>query len=111
VGLDRDADISGMTGFLEAWRRREAMRQAEEWTEEREEARRAVEESPADLHDELAQLIATLLEGPDSELGPALDRLWALLAPYPELRKRFFQLRVVDDAVEFLKPEGSDPTT
>ena len=26
-----------------------------------------------------------------------------LLEPHPELRERFFHLRVVDDAVEFLK--------
>jgi hypothetical protein len=32
-----------------------------------------------------------------------LDDLDQLLEPHPDLRDRFFRLRVVDDAVEFLK--------
>lgn len=92
-----------MAGFFEAWRRREAMRQAEEWTEEREAARRAVEDAPLRVRDDVARLIATLLEGPDEDVKGALEELQAVLGPYPELRERVFELRVVEDAVEFLK--------
>jgi len=44
-----------MAGFFEAWRRRESMRQAEEWTEEREAAQRAVEDAPLRIRDDIAQ--------------------------------------------------------
>jgi hypothetical protein len=44
-----------------------------------------------------------LLEGRDEEVAGALEDLDALLEPHPELRDRFYRLRVVDDAVEFLK--------
>jgi hypothetical protein len=37
------------------------------------------------------------------EVAGALEDLDHLLEPHPELRDRFFHLRVVDDAVEFLK--------
>jgi hypothetical protein len=92
-----------MAGFFEAWRRREAMRQAEEWAEERDAARRAVEEAPPQIREELARLLETLLEGPDAEVAGALDELWSVLRPYPELKARIARLRVVDDAVTFLQ--------
>jgi len=92
-----------MAGFFEAWRRRESMRQAEEWTEEREAAHRAVAEAPAPIRDELARVMETLLEGPDHEVAGALEELWSVLGPYPELKARIAQLRVVDDAEAFLE--------
>jgi hypothetical protein len=92
-----------MAGFFEAWRRREAMRQAEEWADEREAAHRAVSDAPAEIRDELARAIETLLEGPDDEVERALDELWSVLGPYPELKARIAGLRVVDDAETFLQ--------
>jgi hypothetical protein len=47
--------------------------------------------------------VETLIDGPDAEVEGALDELGELLEPHPDLRERFFRLRVVDDAVEFLK--------
>jgi len=79
------------------------MRQAEEWTEEREAAQRAVEDAPLRIRDDIARLIETLLEGPDRDVESALEELWTVLEPYPDLREGFFRLRVVEDAVEFLK--------
>jgi predicted RNA-binding Zn ribbon-like protein len=87
--------------FFQAWRRREAEQQAAEWTEEQEEARRAVQELPDLLRDRVREAIETLLEGRDEEVGGALEDLDEALRPHPELRERFFSLRVVDDAVEF----------
>jgi hypothetical protein len=49
------------------------------------------------------RVVEALIEGPDSDLQRALDELWNLLEIDPELRDRFFRLRVVDDAEEFLK--------
>jgi len=92
-----------MTTFFQAWRRREANQHAAEWAEERETARLAVEEAPPQIRGELGRVIETLLEGPDEAVEAALDHLWKLLEPYPDLRGRFSSLRVVDDAVEFLK--------
>ena len=51
--------------------------------------------------------VETLLEGRDEEVSGALEDLDHLLEPHPELRERFFRLRVVDDAVEFLGPGES----
>ncbi len=79
------------------------MRQAAEWGEERTAARRAVEDVPSAVRSDVARVIETLLDGPDADVQSALDELWRLLEPYPELRTRFSRLRVVDDAVEFLK--------
>jgi hypothetical protein len=45
----------------------------------------------------------TLIEGPDDEVAGALGELERLLEPDPDLQAHFFRLRVVDDAVEFLK--------
>jgi predicted RNA-binding Zn ribbon-like protein len=89
--------------FFQAWRRRQAEQQAAEWTEEQDEARRAVEELPDVLRARVREAIETLLEGRDEEVGAALEDLDATLRPHPELHDRFFQLRVVDDAVEFLR--------
>jgi len=89
--------------FLEAWRRRESVRQAAEWGEERTAARRAVEDVPSAVRGDVARVIETLLNGPDADVERALAELWRLLEPYPELRERFSRLRVVDDAIEFLK--------
>ena len=79
------------------------MRQAAEWGEERTAARRAVEDVPSAVRSDVARVIETLLDGPDADVQSALDELWRLLEPYPELSERFSRLRVVDDAVEFLK--------
>jgi hypothetical protein len=89
--------------FFQAWRRRQADRQAAEWDEERATARRAVEDVPAAIRQDVARVIETLIDGPDEQVQPALKELWRLLEPYPELDARFNQLRIVDDAVEFLK--------
>ena len=92
-----------MSSFFQAWRRRQAELQAAEWTEEREEARQAVEELPDVLRDQVRRAVETLIEGRDEDVKGALDDLDHALDPHPELRERFFALRVVDDAVEFLK--------
>ena len=92
-----------MATFFQAWRRRQADRQAAEWDEERAAARHAVEEVPTAIRKDVARAIETLIDGPDEDVEPALKELWRLLAPYPELDARFNQLRIVDDAVEFLK--------
>jgi hypothetical protein len=95
--------LERMTTFFQAWRRREANQQAADWAEERETAHRAVEDVPPEIRGEIRRVIELLLEGPDDQVEPALDQLSRLLEPHPELRDRFFRLRIVDDAVEFLK--------
>ena len=92
-----------MATFFQAWRRRQASRQAEEWDEERAAARSAVEDVPAAIRADVSRAIETLIDGPDDEVEPALKDLWRLLGPYPELDERFNRLRIVDDAFEFLK--------
>jgi len=92
-----------MGTFFQAWRRRQAEQQAAEWTQEQEEARHAVEELPDVLREQARRAVDTLLEGRDEEVAGALEDLDQLLEPHPRLRDRFFRLRVVDDAVEFLK--------
>jgi len=92
-----------MGTFFQAWRRRQAEQQAAEWTQEQEEARQAVDELPEVLRAQARRAVDTLLEGRDEEVAGALEDLEHLLEPHPELRDRFFRLRVVDDAVEFLK--------
>jgi molecular chaperone DnaK (HSP70) len=96
-----------MGTFFQAWRRRQAEQQAAEWTQEQEEARHAVEELPEVLREQARRAVDTLLEGRDEEVKGALEDLDHLLEPHPELRDRFFRLRVVDDAVEFLNPGES----
>jgi hypothetical protein len=95
--------LRGMATFFQAWRKRQAEKQAADWIEEQAEARRAVQELPDVLRDQVRLAVEKLIEGPDAEVEGALDELGQLLEPHPELRERFFQLRVVDDAVEFLK--------
>ena len=96
-----------MGTFFQAWRRRQAEQQAAEWTQEQEEARHAVEELPDVLREQARRAVDTLLEGRDEEVAGALEDLDHLLEPHPDLRDRFFRLRVVDDAVEFLDPGES----
>jgi hypothetical protein len=88
--------------FFQAWRKRQAEQQAAEWTEEQDEARQAVQDLPDVLRDQVRRAIDTLLEGRDDEVGDALEHLDELLQPHPELHDRFFRLRVVDDAVDFV---------
>ena len=96
-----------MGTFFQAWRRRQAEQQAAEWTQEQEDARHAVEELPDVLREQARRAVDTLLEGRDEEVAGALEDLDQLLEPHPQLRDRFFRLRVVDDAVEFLDPGES----
>jgi hypothetical protein len=88
--------------FFHAWRRRQAERQAAEWDEERDEARRAVREVPPWIRSDVSRVVETLIDGADSELERALGELWRLLEQEPELRARFEQLRVVQEVNEFL---------
>jgi hypothetical protein len=89
--------------FFQAWRKRQAERQAAEWDEERAEARRAVEEAPPWLRSDVRRVIETLIKGPDSEVKGAVEELERLLEIDPALRDRFFRLRVVEESVELLK--------
>jgi molecular chaperone DnaK (HSP70) len=97
------ADAAVMATFFHAWRKRQAEKQAAEWTDEQEEARLAVEELPDVLRDQVRRTVEKLIEGPDTEVEGALEELDQLLEPHPDLKERFFRLRVVDDAVKFLK--------
>jgi hypothetical protein len=92
-----------MAEFFQAWRKRQAEKQAAEWIEEQGEARRAVLELPDVLRDRVRLAVEKLIDGPDAEVEGALEDLDHLLEPHPDLRERFWRLRVVDDAVEFLK--------
>ena len=92
-----------MATFFQAWRKRQSEQQAAEWSKERDKAREAVEDVPAAIRLDVRRVIETLIEGPDEDVERALDELWQLLEPYPDVRTQFFRLRVVDDAVEFLK--------
>jgi hypothetical protein len=92
-----------MAEFFQAWRKRQAEKQAAEWIDEQDEARRAVEELPEVLRDQVRLAVEKLIDGPDAEVEGALEELDHLLDPHPDLKERFFRLRVVDDAVEFLK--------
>jgi len=89
--------------FFQAWRRRQASSQAAEWDQERTEARAAVDDVPAAIRNDVRRVIETLIDGPDEQVEAALKELWRLLEPYPDVDRRFAQLRIVDDAVEFLK--------
>jgi hypothetical protein len=92
-----------MATFFQAWRKRQAEKQATDWIEEQKEARSAVEELPDVLRDQVRIAVEKLIDGPDAAVEGALEELDHLLESAPELRERFFRLRVVDDAVEFLK--------
>ena len=91
-----------MSNFFQAWRRRQAELQAAEWTEEREEARLAVEELPDALRNQVRLAVETLIEGRDEDVEGALEDLDQALEPHPDLRERFLALRVVNDARSFL---------
>jgi hypothetical protein len=92
-----------MATFFHAWRRDQANRQAAEWLEERTEARLAVAEAPAEIRDGVRSAVDTLFEEADGEVEPALNELWDLLEDYPELRERFARLRIIADAIDFVK--------
>lgn len=98
-----------MTTFFHAWRRDQANRQAAEWLEERTEARVAVAETPAEIRDDVRRAVDTLFEGSDTEVEPALNELWDLLDGYPQLRERFARLRIVADALDFVR-NRTDPS-
>ena len=102
----RFADEGRVATYFHAWRRRQANRQAAEWLEERTEARRAVAEVPETIREDVSRTVDTLLEGADGEVEPALNELWDLLDGRPDLRERFARLRVVADAIDFLKATG-----
>ena len=92
-----------MTTFFHAWRRDQANRQTAEWLEERTEAQLAVAQAPAEIRDEVRRLVDTLFEGTDGAVEPALKELWDLLGSYPGLRERFARLRIVADALDFIR--------
>lgn len=92
-----------MTTFFHAWRRNQANRQAAAWLEERTEARVAVAEVPPEIRDDVRRLVDTLLDGTDGEVEPALNELWDVLADRPDLRERFARLRIIADALDFVK--------
>ncbi len=96
-----------MAEFFQAWRKRQAEKQAAEWIEEQEEARRAVQDLPDVLQGRVRLAVEKLIDGPDAEVAGALEQLDELLEPHPDLKKRFFQLRVVDDALEFRAKAGA----
>jgi hypothetical protein len=99
-----------VTTFFHAWRRNQANRQAAEWLEERTEARLAVAETPAEIRDDVRRAVDTLFEGSDTEVEPALNELWDLLDGYPQQRERFARLRIVADALDFVR-NRTDPST
>jgi hypothetical protein len=99
------ADGGHVATYFHAWRRRQANRQAAEWLEERTEARRAVAEVPEPIRDDVRRAIDTLLEGADGEVEPALKELWDLLDHEPRLRERFARLRIVADALDYVRLE------
>jgi len=92
-----------VTTFFHAWRRNQANRQAAAWLEERTEARVAVAEAPPEIRDDVRRLVDTLLDGTDGEVEPALNELWDVLADRPDLRERFARLRIIADALDFVK--------
>jgi len=92
-----------VTTFFHAWRRDQANRQAAEWLEEVTDARLAVAWTPEEIRPEVRRLVDVLLEGADGEVEPALRELWDLLADYPVQRERFARLRIVADALDFIR--------
>jgi hypothetical protein len=92
-----------VTTFFHAWRRDQANRQTAEWLEERTEAQLAVAQAPAEIRDEVRRLIDILFEGTDGAVEPALKELWDVLESYPGLRERFARLRIVADALDFIR--------
>src|SRR3954467_1877585 len=100
------ADGPTVATYFHAWRRRQANDQAAEWLGERAAAGRAVGEAPPEIRDRVRIAIDKLLDGRDEEVEPALNDLWDLLADHPGLRARFARLRIVADAIDFLKSAG-----
>src|SRR5207244_2553558 len=62
---------SDMAEFFQAWRRRQAEKQAAEWNEEQEEARRAVQELPDVLQARVRVAVEKLIDGPDADVEGA----------------------------------------
>jgi hypothetical protein len=62
-----------------------------------------VSEVPPEIREDVRRAVDTLLEGRDDEVERALGELWDLLDGRPDLRERFARLRVVADAIDFLK--------
>jgi hypothetical protein len=54
-----------MAEFFQAWRKRQAEKQAADWIEEQEEARRAVLELPDVLREQARLAVEKLIDGPD----------------------------------------------
>jgi hypothetical protein len=98
-----------VTTFFHAWRRNQANRQAAGWLEEHAEARLAVAETPAEIRDDARRAVDTLFEGADRDVEPALNELWDLLTEHPHLRERFARLRIVADALDFVR-NRTDPS-
>jgi hypothetical protein len=92
-----------VTTFFHAWRRNQANRQAAAWLEERTEARSRWPRSRRRSGTTSARLVDTLLDGTDGEVEPALNELWDVLADRPDLRERFARLRIIADALDFVK--------
>jgi hypothetical protein len=76
------------------------------WDEERARAREAVAQAPDEVRAPVAAIVERFIEHErhsDALLGRDLDALDRFLSPYPDIRRRFFELRIVDDIVEALK--------
>jgi hypothetical protein len=74
--------------------------------EERARAREAATQVPDEVRAPVAAIVERFIEHErhsDAQLARDLDALERFLSPYPDLRRRFFELRVVDDVVEALK--------
>jgi len=54
--------LAEMAEFFQAWRKRQAEKQAAEWIEEQEEARRAVQELPDVLQDQVRRAVEMLID-------------------------------------------------
>ena len=65
---------------------------------------------PAAIRNDVRRSVDTLFEGADGEVEPALNELWNLLEDYPELRERFARLRIIADAIDFVK-DRTNPRT
>ena len=65
--------------------------------------RRAVAVVPPEIRDDVRRCVDTLIEGADGEVEPALAELWNLLDDRPELREQFARLRIIADAIDFVK--------
>ena len=95
-----------MGTFFQAWRRRQAEQQAADWTRSRRKPATRWRSSPTCSVSRRAAQSRRCSTVRDEEVAGALEDLDHLLEPHPELSERFFRLRVVDDAVEFLARES-----